>query len=111
MAATKAVKAGDVIVWTHYSTPGEGWQPPFERIGTVWSGAPVGNSLSSAWWVHPDEPLDGEVLASGVLAVGKAAGDHRETGGLHKGDVYSSSHWRHQPAALTSAAARYVLAA
>ena len=46
--------------------------------GTV---PPGGDSLSSAWWVFPDEPLDGEVLVYGrLLAVAKAAGDFRPVG-------------------------------
>jgi hypothetical protein len=103
---TKIVKAGDRITWTHYSTPGAGWQGPFERSGIVWSGAPVGNSLSSAWWVFPDEPLDGEVLVYGrLIAVGKAAGDYKPIGwggpAPKKGEVYSSDYWAMQPASLT----------
>jgi hypothetical protein len=109
-AMTKAsVKAGDRITWTHYSAPGPGWQEPFERSGTVWSGAPVGNSLANAWWVHPDEALPGETLVYGcLLAVGKAAGDYKGRGwtgsGPRKGEVYSSGYWAMQPAALTAAA-------
>jgi hypothetical protein len=107
----KNPKPGDVIVWTHYFTPGARWRESLERIGTVHAGAPTGNSLSNAWWVFPDEPLPGEVLASGVLAVGRAAGRHwYYTGGPQKGEVYGSSFWRHQPAALTHAAADWAAA-
>lgn len=105
------IKPGDTITWTHYSTPGAGWVPPFTRTGTVWAEAPTGNSLANAWWVHPDAPLAGEVLAGGVLAIGRAAGTHRqrhehgETGGPAKGEVYGASYWIFQPAALTHSAA------
>jgi hypothetical protein len=106
------VRPGDRITWRQYVTPGEGWVPAFERSGTVWSDAPVGNGLSSAWWVMPDEPLPGEVLAGGALVVGKAAGAWRDwtskdgpDTGPAKGEVYSSSYWRQQPAALTASAA------
>jgi hypothetical protein len=106
---SKIVKAGDRITWTHYSEPGIGWQEPFERSGIVWSGAPTGNSLSNAWWVHPDEPLPGEALVYGcLLAVGKAAADYRPAGwggpAPKRGEVYSSGYWRMQPANLTDLA-------
>lgn len=109
---TTNIKPGDRITWTHYATPGAGWVPPFTREGTVWAGAPAGNSLVNAWWVHPDTLLDGEETAGGVVAIGRAAGQHierdrrGETGGPAKGEVYGSSYWIMQPAALTSAAAR-----
>lgn len=106
----KNPKPGDVIVWTHYFAPGAGWREPLERIGTVHAGAPTGNSLSNAWWVFPDEPLPGEVLASGVVAVGRAAARHWHGPGPDKGEVYGSSFWRHQPAALTQAAADWAAA-
>lgn len=101
----KPVKAGDRMTWTHYSTPGAGWQPPAERAGTVWSDAPKGDGLSNAWWVHPDEPLPGEVLAGGVLAVGRASRRNWQTGSPDKGEVYGSSRWQDQPGSLTAAAA------
>lgn len=109
MTRKTAVKAGDRITWTHYSTPGAGWREPFERSGIVWSGAPAGNGLADAWWVFPDEPVPGEVLACGsLLAVGKAAGDFRQAGwsgpAPRKGEVYSSDYWVMQPASLTAAA-------
>jgi len=71
------VKAGDIIVWRQYSEPGSGWREPYYRAGTVWSQAPVGNGLRSAWWVIPDQPEPGEVTAWGCIAVGDAAGDWR----------------------------------
>jgi hypothetical protein len=97
----KPVKAGDVIVWTHYSAD----QEPAERTGTVWSGAPTGNGLSNAWWVHPDDPQPGELLAGGVLAVGRASRRNWQTGSPDKGEVYGSSRWQDQPGSLTQGAA------
>jgi len=105
----KPVKAGGRLSWSHYSAPGDGWLAPFGRSGTVWSEAPVGNGLVNAWWVFPDQVLDGEALAGGALCVGKAAGAWRSwvanDDGPAKGEVYSSGNWRHQPAALTASAA------
>jgi hypothetical protein len=96
-------------VWTHYSAPGAGWQPPFERIGTVFSGAPTGNGLSNAWWVEPDELLPGEVTAAGVIAVGRCSRrSFQREAEPAKGELYSSSDWRYQAAALTGAAAKWI---
>ena len=105
---TATIKAGDTLSWAHYSAPDGGAQAPVTRTGTVWSEAPTGNGLVNAWWVHPDQPLPGEVLAGGVLAVGRAAARWSRrhiTPGPDKGEVYSSSYWAHQAAALTEAAA------
>lgn len=99
--AAKPAKAGDRITWTHYSTPGAGWQPPAERSGTVWSEAPKGNGLSNAWWIHPDVPQPGEILASGVLCVGRAAATHHYNGTPVKGEIYSSSFHVHAAADRT----------
>jgi len=105
---TQGFKAGDVIVWRHYSAPGAGWQEPFERIGTVWSGAPTGNGLSNAWWVQPDEELPGEVTAAGVIAVGRCSRASHRRGDPQKGELYGSGYWRDQAAALTDGAARWI---
>ena len=115
----KPVKAGDTIVWTHYSAHGEGWREPFERIGEVWSQAPTGNGLSNAWWVQPDELLDGEANAAGLVVVGKSSrAKHSVTHSAEwtgdrwayaadrpgKGELYSSGYWRDQTASLTQGA-------
>jgi hypothetical protein len=99
------VKPGDRLTWTHYFAPGEGWREPVTRAGTVFSGAPTGNGLSNAWWVEPDERLDGEVLPWGVLCVGRASRRSclREDEPV-KGELYSSGRWQHQAGALTQGA-------
>lgn len=99
--AAETFNAGDVVVWRHYSEDSE----PVERIGTVWSGAPTGNGLVNAWWVHPDAPQPGEVLAGGVLAVGRSSRQNWKTGTPAKGELYGSSRWEDQPGSLTAAAA------
>lgn len=106
MTPAAKIKPGDTITWTHYSAPGAGWREPYERTGTVLDGAPTGNGLRNAWWVWPDQPEPGEVLASGVLAVGDASKrDWLRQDGPAKGERYGSSFWRDQPAALTQGAA------
>jgi len=84
---TTAYKPGDAITWTHYSCPGAGWQPPAERAGTVWSGAALDTGVSNAWWVHPDEPLDGDLYH--MIYVGRSSRKPLYCeAGPDKGEVY-----------------------
>jgi hypothetical protein len=106
--ATKPVKPGDRITWRQYSAPGDGWREPFERTGTVFAGAPTGNGLSNAWWVHPDQPEPNDPDTGGVVAVGRASRrSYRFESEPAKGEIYGSWYWEHQAAALTGAAATW----
>lgn len=62
MATTTTIKAGETVVWVKV----EGRQV-VERIGTVWSGAPVEHGHST-FWVIPD---DGTETCVGVAKVRK----------------------------------------
>lgn len=102
----KMIKPGDRITWQHYPINGE----PVTREGTVWSGAPTGNGLSNAWWVHPDSYLPGELTAGGVIAIGRCSRSratwYREIS-PRKGEIYGSESWDLQAGSLTAAGASW----